>query len=318
MSESRAILHLQGVSRSFRKGGRTLAALDKVDLFVSAGETLGIVGESGCGKSTLGRIALNLMPSSGGKVVFDGEDLAEQDRVATRRFRARAQIVFQDPNASLNPRWTVGRIVAEALAAQGWTRSRRRERVAEVLQLVGLAAEAADRYPSSFSGGQRQRIGIARALAPAPEFIVCDEAVSALDASVQAQILNLLADLQDRFGLTLLFISHNLAVVRHVSHRVAVLYLGRVVELAPEPALFSQPLHPYTVTLIAAVPEIGTTPRNLAADGEPPSAIDPPPGCHFHPRCPIARPHCASEVPDLAELVPGHWVRCHHPGELKL
>ncbi len=312
-----SLLHLDGIGKQFRQGAGLLRAVEDVSLSVYPGETLGVVGESGCGKSTLGRLALRLMEPSAGRVFFDGNEITGLSGAALRRLRGQMQIVFQDPNASLNPRWRVGRIVAEPLAAQGWPRARQQMRVAEVLALVGLPADAADRLPGAFSGGQRQRIGIARALAPAPRFILCDEAVSALDASVQAQILNLLADLQRRLGLTLLFISHNLAVIRHVSHRVAVLYLGRIVELAPEAVLFDRPLHPYTAALIAAVPEPGHRPQSLLREAEPPDALAPPPGCPFHPRCPAARSACAEHLPDLAEAAPGHWVRCHFPGEIR-
>ncbi|SFZ84557.1 peptide/nickel transport system ATP-binding protein [Devosia enhydra] len=308
------VLTLDRVSRDYVRAGRRLAAVDEVDLVVHRGKTLGIVGESGCGKSTLARLALHLVPPSSGRVLREGQDIARLDAGALRRLRARMQIVFQDPNASLNPRWRVGAIIAEPLRAQGWSRQKRLDRVSEVLDLVGLPQDAVDRLPSAFSGGQKQRIGIARALAPEPDLLICDEAVSALDASIQAQILNLLTDLQARLGLTMVFISHNLAVVRHVSQRVAVMYLGRIVELASEADLFDRPQHPYTRTLIAAVPEPGRPLQAGSVRGEPPDALAPPSGCHFHPRCPLAQNICRRISPPLIEAASGHLASCHFPG----
>ena len=320
------LLTLEGLSKrfvvrqdAFGRAVKTLRAVDDVSLTVTAGETLGVVGESGCGKTTLGRLILRLIEPDSGRIVFDGNDIAHADQAALQPLRAQVQIVFQDPYSALNPRMRVRDIVAEPLRNLGWKRARIAARVAEVLEIVGLPAEYMARYPHAFSGGQRQRIGIARALAPGPRLIVCDEAVSALDVSIQAQILNLLKDIQDRFGLTLVFISHNLAVVRHVSHRVAVMYLGQVVELASEAELFANPQHPYTAALIAAVPEPDPALARHAAplEGDLPSPIDLPPGCAFHTRCPIARERCRVEAPVFRALAPGHDVRCHYPGEMR-
>jgi oligopeptide/dipeptide ABC transporter ATP-binding protein len=298
------------------KATQVLRAVEDVSLTLAQGETLGIVGESGCGKTTLGRMVLRLLEPSAGAIRFDGRDITHLTQAELRPLRAAIQVVFQDPFSSLNPRLRVREIIGEPLRNLGWPRERIAARVAEVMAIVGLPAEYATRYPHAFSGGQRQRIGIARALAPSPRLIVCDEAVSALDVSIQAQILNLLKDIQDRFGLALLFISHNLAVVRHLSHRIAVMYLGRIVELAPEESLFDRPLHPYTVALISAVPEPDPVlaRRPVPVEGELPSALAPPPGCAFHPRCPAAQDRCRRELPELVESAPRHFVRCHFPG----
>ena len=320
-----ALLEIEKVGMSFPVRGnlggkpRTLRAVDDVSLALSAGETLGIVGESGCGKTTLARLVLRLLEPSQGAIRFAGSDITHLAESELRKLRGQLQVVFQDPYSSLNPRLRVRDIIAEPLRNLGWGRARIEARVDEVLTIVGLPIEYATRYPHAFSGGQRQRIGIARALAPSPRLIVCDEAVSALDVSIQAQILNLMQDIQDRFGLALMFISHNLAVVRHVSHRIAVMYLGRVVELASEPELFVKPLHPYTVALISAVPEPDPEAKSamVALEGELPSPIDPPAGCHFHTRCPIARERCKVEAPEFREVVPGRFARCHYPGEFE-
>ena len=320
---SPALLELQTVTRDFSAGGSAFArgraqlrAVDEVTLTLQPAETLGLVGESGCGKTTLARLALRLLEPSAGTIRFEGRDISHLEERDLRPLRRQFQAVFQDPFSSLNPRMRVGEIVAEPLRNFGVSAPERRRQVTELLEIVGLPADATRRYPHAFSGGQRQRIGIARALALKPRLIVCDEAVSALDVSVQAQILNLLAELQRRLGLALLFISHNLAVVRHVSHRIAVMYLGRLIELADEPAIFAHPLHPYTQALLAAVPQPDPRRRSreVPAPGEVPSPIDPPSGCHFHPRCPRAAAECRSTVPEFREAEPRRWVRCHFPG----
>jgi oligopeptide/dipeptide ABC transporter ATP-binding protein len=310
-------VHFPVAARGWRKAPQTLRAVDGVSLHIDAGETLGIVGESGCGKTTLGRAILRLLVPTQGVIRFDGQDITRSRGSELAPLRRALQAIFQDPFGSLNPRLRVRDIVGEPLVNLGWSRERSAERVAQVMQIVGLPPEYATRYPHAFSGGQRQRIGIARALAPSPRLIVCDEAVSALDMSIQAQILNLLKNVQAEFGVAFLFVSHNLAVVRHLSHRVAVMYLGRIVELSDEPSLFAAPLHPYTAALISAVPEPDPT-RALgppALEGELPSPLAPPSGCSFRTRCPIAAERCALEAPSLAKHAPGRWVRCHFPGQ---
>jgi oligopeptide/dipeptide ABC transporter ATP-binding protein len=305
---------VERLQREFRVGPRVLRAVDDVTLHVAAGETLGLVGESGCGKTTVGRLILRLLPATDGRIVFEGQDITRLPESRLREFRRAVQVVFQDPYSSLNPRMTVRDIVGEPLRNFGATRRAAAARVADLLATVGLSPEYMTRYPHAFSGGQRQRIGIARALALSPRLLVCDEAVSSLDVSVQAQILNLLADLQRQLGLTLLFISHNLAVVRHVSQRVAVMYLGRLVEVAPEADLFEHPRHPYTRALLAAVPEAGPDAVPPAVlPGEIPSPLDPPAGCRFQTRCPRAEARCRAAEPPLVEERPGSWVRCYFP-----
>ena len=294
-------------------------AVDGVSLYLRRGETLGLVGESGCGKSTLGRTLIRLIEPTLGRVVFDGKDITRLPPSELRPLRRRMQIVFQDPYSSLNPRMTVGQIAGEGIAIHRLARDRRdaEARVAAVLARVGLSPDLMARYPHELSGGQRQRVGIARALAVEPDFIVCDEPVSALDVSVQAQVLNLLEELQDDLGLSLLFISHDLRVVEYTSHRVAVMYLGRIVEVGPAATVAAARAHPYTRALFSAVPAVEPDgKKRLVLQGEPPSAVEPPPGCAFHPRCPRAeKGKCDTEAPDLEELIPGshHRVACWHP-----
>jgi oligopeptide/dipeptide ABC transporter ATP-binding protein len=316
------LLSIRNLTRDFAVGGGVLSgktlrlrALNDVSLDVRAGETLGIVGESGCGKSTLGRAILQLTPPTSGSIEFDGRDITRLRGRDLKALRQDIQIVFQDPYSSLNPRMRVRDIIAEPLGNFWTDRARIAARVAEVMAVVGLPVAYADRYPHEFSGGQRQRIGIARAIAIGPRLIVCDEAVSALDVSVQAQVLNLLKEIQRQTQVALVFISHNLGVVRYLSHRVAVMYLGRVVELAPEAALFGAPQHPYTAALLAAIPEAdrGLRRKRTPLSGDLPSPINPPPGCPFHLRCPKAGPRCRAEMPAFGEIAPAHWVACHFP-----
>ncbi|GBD46826.1 ABC transporter ATP-binding protein [Methylopila sp. Yamaguchi] len=298
----------------------TVSAVDGVSLHVARGETLGLVGESGCGKSTLGRAILRLVEPKAGAIRFDGDDLAGRSRAALRSARRGLQMVFQDPAASLDPRWTVGDLIAEPLHIHGvGTRAERKAKVRDLLRQVGLPPEAAERRPHAFSGGQRQRIGIARALALDPKVVVLDEPVSALDVSVQAQILNLLVDLQERLGVAFLFISHDLGVVEHLCDRVAVMYLGRIVESAPREALFRRPAHPYSRLLLDAAPSLdANAPRRTPApaSNELPSPYDPPSGCRFRTRCPHAVERCAVETPKLSDLGAGQHVACHRAGEI--
>ncbi len=301
------------------RGGGAVRAVDGVSFALDRGETLALVGESGCGKSTTARLVLRLIQPSAGTVRFEGADITDLAGQPLRRLRRKMQIIFQDPHASLDPRARIGATLAEPLVVHGiGDAAARKARVAELLSLVGLAPYHAERYPHEFSGGQRQRIGIARALAVEPSLVVCDEPVSALDVSIQAQVLNLLASLRDRFGLSYLFIAHDLAVVRHVAERVAVMYLGRIVEAAPKATLFAQPLHPYTRALLSAIPLPDPRARHQHAGtaGEPPSPLNPPAGCHFHPRCPHAAEHCRVEAPALRTLAAGHQVACHRAEEL--
>ena len=289
-------------------------AVDDVSFTVDKGETLGLVGESGCGKSTTGRSILRLIEPTDGKVTFEGQDVTALDKNAMRALRREMQIIFQDPYASLNPRMTVGSIIGEPLEIHKIARgSEKTERVASLLQKVGLRAEDMRKYPHEFSGGQRQRIGIARALALNPKLIVCDEPVSALDVSIQAQVINLLGDLQEEFGLSYLFIAHNLNVVEHISNRVAVMYLGQIVELASDTDLYNDAQHPYTEALLSAVPIPDPTvqKKRIILQGDVPSPIDPPSGCHFHTRCMYKEKICEEEAPEFKHIGGGHWVSCH-------
>jgi oligopeptide transport system ATP-binding protein len=291
-------------------------AVDGVSFTVRKGETLGLVGESGCGKTTTGRCILRLEHPTGGEILFDGTNLVDLDRKSMRSLRQKIQVIFQDPYSSLNPRMKIGEIISEPMKVHRTEPSRaaRDARVTELLRLCGLDPAFSDRYPHEMSGGQRQRVGIARALSVRPEFIICDEAISALDVSIQAQIINLLEDLREQLGLTYLFIAHDLSVVRHLCHRVAVMYLGKIVELADCDELYGNPLHPYTQALLAAVPipdpEIERNRAHQIVKGEVPSPINPPSGCVFHPRCPLAVAECSKTVPEFRQLRPGHWVAC--------
>ncbi len=307
------LLQVEHLVKHFPVSGGIVKAVDGVSFSLLPGETFGLVGESGCGKTTIGRTILRLVEPSGGSIIFDGRDLRQLSRSELRRIRRDMQIVFQDPYASLNPRMRIGEAIAEPLVIHGiGTPQSRREQVAELLRVVGLDPDYASRYPHEFSGGQRQRISIARALALRPRFIVADEPVSALDVSVQAQIVNLLADLREQFGLTYLFISHGLAVVEHFCTRVGTMYLGKLVEVAPTRRLFTQPRHPYTQALLESIPVPDPSRRKVHAPlaGDVPSPLAPPPGCRFHPRCPVAVDDCRHREPPLRDVGDGHQVAC--------
>lgn len=314
MNSSQPLIEVRGLKKYFGSSDRPVRAVDDVSFAIYPGETLGLVGESGSGKSTIGRTVLRLLERTAGEVRYRGEDLGSLSAERMRRLRAKLQIIFQDPYASLNPKMRISAILAEALSTHGLARTRaeREARIAELLGTVGLRPEHADRFPHEFSGGQRQRIGVARALAVEPEFIVADEPLSALDVSIQSQVINLLADLRERFQLTMLFISHDLDVVEYLCDRVVVLYLGKVMEVATTEALFDRPLHPYTQALLAASPKpdplLPTT--HVALKGDIPSPIAPPSGCVFRTRCPHAIDACAQQVPPLAEVSPGRWRAC--------
>ena len=325
---ARALLEVKGLRKHFpvtegliaRRLIGEVKAVDGIDFTLRRGETLGLVGESGCGKTTTGRCILLLERPTAGEIIYDGVDLASLPHKEMQALRRRIQVIFQDPYSSLNPRMKVGDIIGEPMKVHGIERNgkRRAARVAELLATCGLDPKFADRYPHEMSGGQRQRVGIARALSLEPEFIICDEAVSALDVSIQAQIVNLLEHLRERFGLTYLFIAHDLSVVRHLCHRVAVMYLGRIVELADCDELFDNALHPYTRALLDAVPVPDPTVEAARSfrpvKGEVPSPMNPPSGCVFHPRCPIAVETCSRARPELREVRPGHWVACSEVG----
>ncbi|MCG3174711.1 MAG: Oligopeptide transport ATP-binding protein OppF [Myxococcota bacterium] len=319
------LLEIRNLTKHFPiKGGvfaRTVGlvkAVDGVSLTIHEGETVGLVGESGCGKSTLGRAILKLIQPTSGSILFQGQDITAWDAARMRPMRRNMQIIFQDPASSLNPRMTVGDLIGEAFVIQGMApdRAEREAKIQELLSRVGLRPEHINRYPHEFSGGQRQRIGIARSLAVHPGFIVCDEPISALDVSIQGQILNLLMDLQRDLGLTYLFIAHDLKAVEHMSDRVAVMYLGKVVELAGSDDLYREPAHPYSRALLSAVPNPDPAQRKerIVLKGDVPSPINPPSGCAFHPRCPMAQERCSRETPELREVKPGHHAACHFAG----
>ena len=306
----------------FKRKTGSVRAVDGISFSISEGETLGLVGESGCGKTTAGRTILNLYPPTAGKITIDGRELDSSNKHELKEFRRKTAMIFQDPYASLNPRWTVSAIVSEPLRVHDLFNSEkeRTERVKHLLNLVGLSSRLINRFPHEFSGGQRQRIGVARVLASDPLFIVCDEPISALDVSIQAQVVNLLEDLQDKFGLTYLFIAHDLSMVRHICDRVAVMYLGVMVELAERNELYENSLHPYTQALLSAVPipdpKRDRARRRIILSGDVPSPINPPSGCRFHPRCPIGKENCKLSIPDWQEITPGHWVSCFFPSHV--
>lgn len=301
---------------TFRKSDSYNKAVDNISFGIKKGETLGLVGESGCGKTTCGRTILKLYEPTGGKIIYKGNDITNISDKQMLNYRRKMQVIFQDPYASLDPRMTVGDIVGEAIDIQKlMSRNERTERIQYLLNRVGLNSEHANRYPHEFSGGQRQRIGIARALAVQPEFIVCDEPISALDVSIQAQVVNMLEDLQNDLGLTYLFIAHDLSMVKHISNRVGVMYLGKLVELSKSNELYSHPMHPYTQALLSAIPipdpDETDSKKRIILEGEIPSPIDPPPGCRFKQRCRYAKPICGERSPELRELSGGHYVACH-------
>lgn len=325
MSDVEPLIQVRNLTKYFpvtkgivlqRKTG-DVRAVDGISFEISERETLGLVGESGCGKTTAGRTMLGLYPATSGSVLIDGIDVCKADNRQMLVIRRKAQMIFQDPFASLNPRWTVNAIVSEPIRVHGLakTEKERSEQVRELMSLVGLSGRLINRFPHEFSGGQRQRIGVARALASRPSFIVCDEPISALDVSIQAQVVNLLEELQDQLGLTYLFIAHDLSMVRHICDRVAVMYLGKIVELADRDELYENPLHPYTQALLSAVPipdpKKDRMRKRIILSGDVPSPINPPGGCRFHPRCPIAKDRCSQVDPEWRQHTPGHWIACH-------
>lgn len=317
MGNKDVLIDVKNLKKYFQVGpGATLKAVDDVSFQIRKGETLGLVGESGCGKTTCGRTVMGLYSATGGEVLFEGEDIHKYNKKEKKEFARRAQIIFQDPYASLNPRMTVGDIVGEGIDIHNlYVGQERTNKIFEILQLVGLNKEHASRFPHEFSGGQRQRIGIARALAIEPDFIVCDEPISALDVSIQAQIVNLLIKLQQELGLTYLFIAHDLSMVKHISDRVGVMYLGTMVELTSSEDLYAKPLHPYTQALLSAIPvpdpEVERSKKRIKLEGEVPSPINPKPGCRFAPRCRFAKPVCSEKNPELREIEKDHFVACH-------
>ncbi len=326
MAQEQALVELRdlrmwfaGRGGSFGRRPAPVRAVDGISFTIRRGETLGLVGESGSGKTTAGRAILQLYRPTSGQVLYEGRDLTRLNAVAMQRMRRHMQMIFQDPYASLNPRMTVGDIVAEPLEVHGMVkRSERIQRVQQLLEMVGLNPYFVNRYPHEFSGGQRQRIGVARAIAVQPDLIICDEPISALDVSIQAQVINLLEDLQQRLGLTYLFIAHDLSVVRHISDRVAVMYLGKIMELAGRDALYDDPLHPYTVALLSAVPipdpKVERKRQRIILEGDLPSPSNPPAGCRFHTRCPLRIPVCVEDEPEWRMIKQDHWVACHRAG----
>jgi oligopeptide transport system ATP-binding protein len=313
----KTLIEVRNLKKYFNVGkGMVLKAVDGINFQIKEGETLGLVGESGCGKSTTGRTIIRLYEATDGEIIFDGMNINKLNKEQLKQFTRKAQMIFQDPYASLNPRMTVTDIVGEGIDIHGLYKGQERQkRIYELLELVGLSREHASRFPHEFSGGQRQRIGIARALAIEPKFIVCDEPISALDVSIQAQVVNLLQDLQKEFGLTYLFIAHDLSMVKHISDRIAVMYLGAIVELTESYEMYSNPLHPYTQALLSAVPipdpDIERSRKRIILEGDVPSPINPPPGCKFQGRCRLVQDICRKQAPELREVKPGHFVACH-------
>ena len=322
MAERQVLIEVKDLKKYFKVGkNAVLKAVDGVNFKIYKGETLGLVGESGCGKTTCGKTVMGLYEATGGQVIFDGTDIHSLNRREKKEFTKRVQIIFQDPYSSLNPRMTVGDIIGEGIDIHGLCHGKEREeKIHELLELVGLNREHASRFPHEFSGGQRQRIGIARALAIEPEFIVCDEPISALDVSIQAQVVNLLIELQQKKNLTYLFIAHDLSMVKHISDRVGVMYLGNMVEFASSDELYAEPLHPYTTALMSAIPipdpDAEKEKKRIPIEGEIPSPINPKPGCRFAARCRYATDQCRQETPELAEVKPDHFVACHRTMEL--